>query len=83
MTPPLVSSILPGITRDTVLSLAQRAGIPVEEKSLPREALYLADELFFTGTAAEITPIRSVDRQKIGAARAVRSPPRCRRPSST
>ncbi len=66
LTPPLVSSILPGITRDTVLTLARRAGIPVEEKSLPREALYLADELFFTGTAAEITPIRSVDRQKIG-----------------
>jgi branched-chain amino acid aminotransferase len=67
VTPPLVSSILPGITRDTVLALAQRAGIPVEEKALPREALYLADELFFTGTAAEITPIRTVDHQKIGA----------------
>ncbi len=67
VTPPLVSSILPGITRDSVLSLARRAEIPVEEKSLPREALYLADELFFTGTAAEITPIRSVDRQKIGS----------------
>jgi branched-chain amino acid aminotransferase len=66
VTPPLVSSILPGITRDTVLTLAQRAGIPVEEKALPREALYLADELFFTGTAAEITPIRTVDHQKIG-----------------
>jgi branched-chain amino acid aminotransferase len=67
VTPPLVSSILPGITRDTVMTLARRAEIPVEEKSLPREALYLADELFFTGTAAEITPIRSVDRQKIGS----------------
>src|SRR5512143_2495520 len=66
VTPPLVSSILPGITRDSVLTLAQRAGIPVEEKALPREALYLADELFFTGTAAEITPIRTVDHQKIG-----------------
>ncbi len=67
LTPPLVSSILPGITRDTVLTLARRLQIPVEERPLPREALYLADELFFTGTAAEITPIRSVDRQTVGA----------------
>jgi len=66
LTPPLVSSVLPGITRDTALVLARRLGIPVEEKALPREMLYLADELFFTGTAAEITPIRSVDRQKVG-----------------
>jgi len=66
ITPPLVSSILPGITRDSVLALAKRLGIPVEEKALPREMLYLADELFFTGTAAEITPIRSVDRQQVG-----------------
>ena len=67
VTPPLVSSVLPGITRDSVLALAQKLGIKVEEKALPREMLYLADELFFTGTAAEITPIRSVDRQKVGA----------------
>jgi branched-chain amino acid aminotransferase len=66
VTPPLVSSVLPGITRDSVLALAQRLSLPVEEKALPRELLYLADELFFTGTAAEITPIRSVDRQKVG-----------------
>jgi branched-chain amino acid aminotransferase len=66
VTPPLVSSILAGITRDSVLTLARRLGIPVEERALPREMLYLADELFFTGTAAEITPIRSVDRQTIG-----------------
>jgi branched-chain amino acid aminotransferase len=66
VTPPLVSSILAGITRDTVLVLARRLGVPVEEAKLPREMLYLADELFFTGTAAEITPIRSVDRHKIG-----------------
>src|SRR5512134_342633 len=66
VTPPLVSSVLPGITRDSVLSLAQRLGIAVEEKALPREMLYIADELFFTGTAAEITPIRSVDRQRVG-----------------
>jgi branched-chain amino acid aminotransferase len=69
VTPPLVSSVLPGITRDSVLTLARRLGIAVEEKALPREMLYLADELFFTGTAAEITPIRSVDRQKVGAGR--------------
>jgi branched-chain amino acid aminotransferase len=67
ITPPLVSSILAGITRDSVLALARGLGIPVEERALPREMLYLADELFFTGTAAEITPIRSVDRQKVGA----------------
>jgi branched-chain amino acid aminotransferase len=67
ITPPLVSSVLPGITRDSVLALAHRLGIPVEEKVLPREMLYLADELFFTGTAAEITPIRSVDRHAVGA----------------
>jgi len=66
VTPPLVSSILPGITRDSVLTLARGLGIPVDERALPREMLYLADELFFTGTAAEITPIRSVDRQKVG-----------------
>jgi branched-chain amino acid aminotransferase len=67
ITPPLVSSILPGITRDTVINLAHRLDIPVDEKALPREMLYLADELFFTGTAAEVTPIRSVDRRTIGA----------------
>ena len=67
LTPPLVSSVLPGITRDCVLTLARRLGIPIEEKALPREMLYLADELFFTGTAAEITPIRSVDRHTVGA----------------
>ena len=66
VTPPLVSSVLPGITRDSVMALAQKLGIAIEEKALPREMLYLADELFFTGTAAEITPIRSVDRQKVG-----------------
>ena len=61
-----------------------KLGIPVEEKALPREMLYLADELFFTGTAAEITPIRSVDRQTgRQRASAARSRRRCRRPSST
>ncbi|ESQ77905.1 branched-chain amino acid transaminase [Asticcacaulis sp. YBE204] len=60
-TPPVSSSILGGITRDTVLTLAREAGIEVIEQALPREMLYLADEVFMTGTAAEITPIRSID----------------------
>jgi branched-chain amino acid aminotransferase len=67
ITPPLVCSVLPGITRDSVLTLARRLGLPVDERPVPREMLYLADELFFTGTAAEITPIRSVDRMRIGS----------------
>jgi branched-chain amino acid aminotransferase len=65
-TPSSASSILTGITRDTVLQLAGRLGIEICEQSIPREMLYLADEMFFTGTAAEITPIRSVDRIEIG-----------------
>jgi branched-chain amino acid aminotransferase len=65
-TPPLVCAVLPGITRDTVLTLARRAGIPVMEQALPREMLYIADEVFLTGTAAEITPVRSVDKVPIG-----------------
>ena len=67
ITPPLVSSVLPGITRDSVITLARALDIPVDEKAVPREMLYLADELFFTGTAAEVTPIRSVDRRTVGA----------------
>lgn len=67
ITPPLVSSVLPGITRDTVLQLARGLEIPIDEKAVPREMLYLADELFFTGTAAEVTPIRTVDRRTIGS----------------
>lgn len=66
MTPPSTSSILSGLTRDSVIKLASRLGLTVEEKSIPREALYLADEIFFTGTAAEVTPVRSVDRIEIG-----------------
>ncbi len=66
-TPPLGASILPGITRDSVIEIARELGIQVEETTIQRAALYLADELFFTGTAAEITPIRSVDRIEIGA----------------
>lgn len=67
MTPPSTASILTGITRDTVMHLIARLGLSVSEQPIPREALYLADEVFFTGTAAEITPIRSVDRIEIGA----------------
>ena len=59
--------ILAGITRDTVMQLARRLGLEVEETTLPREALLIADEIFLTGTAAEITPVRSVDRVRIGA----------------
>lgn len=61
-TSPLANSVLSGITRDSVLTLARHFGIPVVEQALPRELLYIADEVFFTGTAAEVTPIRSVDR---------------------
>ncbi len=62
-TPPASASILMGITRDSVITLARAEGIEVIEQAMPREALYLADEIFFTGTAAEITPVRSVDRK--------------------
>lgn len=66
-TPPLGASILPGITRDTVVTIARDLGYEVVETTVQRAALYLADELFFTGTAAEITPIRSVDKITVGA----------------
>jgi branched-chain amino acid aminotransferase len=66
VTPPLSSSILPGITRDSVIQICRELGIPVSETGIQRAALYVADELFFSGTAAEITPIRSVDRIAIG-----------------
>lgn len=68
-TPPAASSILTGITRDTVLTLAASRGLVVREMAIPREMLYLADEMFFTGTAAELTPIRSVDRIEVGSGR--------------
>lgn len=68
-TPPLAASVLPGITRDSVLALAREAGIPVIEMNIPREMLYIADEIFFTGTAAEVTPVRSVDRIAVGQGR--------------
>jgi len=67
LTPPLAASPLEGITRETVIQLARDAGIEVAETEIPREMLYVADELFFTGTAAEISPIRSVDRIPIGS----------------
>ncbi len=66
MTPDLSSSILEGITRDTILTLAREEGIPVHEGRLTRDQLWLADEAFFTGTAAEVTPIREVDNRQIG-----------------
>jgi branched-chain amino acid aminotransferase len=68
-TPPLSASVLPGITRDTVLALARDQNIPLVETTIPREMLYIADEVFFSGTAAEITPIRSIDRISIGKGR--------------
>jgi branched-chain amino acid aminotransferase len=66
ITPSATSSILPGITRDTVITVAKSLGYEVREEQLPREALYLADEVFFVGTAVEIAPIRSIDRIVVG-----------------
>ena len=68
-TPPMASSILLGITRAAVIRLAQSLGYEVREQSIPREMLYVADEMFFTGTAAEVTPVSSVDKVQIGAGR--------------
>ncbi len=65
-TAPLGNSVLPGITRDSVLQIARDLGIKIVEQQIPRESLYIADEVFFTGTAAEITPIRSVDKINVG-----------------
>ncbi len=69
ITPPLSANILAGITRATILELAHDAGIPTEERFFARDELYLADEVFLTGTAAEVTPVRSIDRRRIGAGR--------------
>jgi len=66
-TPPLASSILAGITRDTVITLCREEGIPICEERVTRDQLYLADEVFFTGTAAEVTPVREVDHRMIGS----------------
>jgi branched-chain amino acid aminotransferase len=68
-TPPVHSSILGGITRDSILTIARGLGYDVREEVLPREILYLADEAFFSGTAVEVTPIRSIDRIAIGSGR--------------
>ncbi len=65
-TPPVTACILPGITRDTLMTLAREAGYEVREEAIAREALYLADEMFMTGTAAEVTPVRSVDGITLG-----------------
>ncbi len=67
ITPPLASSVLPGITRDSVITLCRDLEIPFQERSIPREELYISDEVFFVGTATEITPIRSIDRHVIGS----------------
>jgi branched-chain amino acid aminotransferase len=66
ITPPLCSSALPGITRNSVMTICSDLGVPVVEQIIPREMLYIANEVFFCGTAAEVTPIRSIDRIKIG-----------------
>ncbi len=66
-TAPVTAALLPGITRDTLMTLARELGYTVKEEALPREALYLADEIFMTGTAAEVTPVRSVDKMQVGA----------------
>lgn len=65
-TPPLATSILPGITRDCALTIARAKGYEVREENITREMLYWADEVFFSGTAAEITPVRSIDRMPVG-----------------
>ncbi|MCB1054711.1 MAG: branched-chain amino acid transaminase [Acidobacteria bacterium] len=69
LTPPLAASVLPGITRDSIFQIAKDLGIPVREAVIPREMLYIAEEVFFCGTAAEVTPIRSIDRIAIGEGR--------------
>lgn len=66
ITPPLSSPVLAGITRDSVLRIARDQGIPVLEQKFTRDTMYLADELFMTGTAAEVTPVREVDNRRIG-----------------
>lgn len=66
LTPPASSSILSGITRDTVMTLAEQLGIPTLETTISREQLYAADEIFMTGTAAEVTPVRQIDHMIIG-----------------
>jgi branched-chain amino acid aminotransferase len=67
VTPPLSNSVLPGITRDAVITIAGDLGIPIREMVIPREMLYIADEVFFVGTATEVTPIRSIDKIQVGS----------------
>jgi branched-chain amino acid aminotransferase len=69
VTPPIASSILGGITRDSIMTLATDLGFTVQESVVPRESLYIADEVFFVGTAAEVTPVRSIDKITIGSGR--------------
>jgi branched-chain amino acid aminotransferase len=66
-TPAIATSVLPGITRDSIVQLAKHMGIPIVEGGIPREMMYVADEIFFTGTAVEVTPVRSVDKITIGS----------------
>ena len=66
ITAPLGNSVLPGITRDSILQIARDLNISIVEQMIPREMLYIADEVFFTGTAAEVQPIRSIDRILVG-----------------
>jgi branched-chain amino acid aminotransferase len=68
-TPPLSASVLPGITRDTIMTIVRDLGIKLAEETIPREMLYTADEVFFTGSAAEVTPIRSIDKIIVGSGR--------------
>jgi branched-chain amino acid aminotransferase len=68
-TPPIGNSVLAGITRDSVITIARDMGFDVREQTLPREMLYIADEVFCVGTAVEVTPIRTVDKVKIGRGR--------------
>jgi branched-chain amino acid aminotransferase len=68
-TPPLSAAVLPGITRNSIMQVARDLGFKVVEEALPRELLYIVDEAFFVGTAAEVTPIRSVDKIVVGAGR--------------
>jgi branched-chain amino acid aminotransferase len=68
-TPPVAASVLPGITRDTIITLAADLGLTVKEQALPREMIYIADEVFFVGTAVEVTPEKSVDKIQIGEGR--------------
>lgn len=69
ITPPVNGTLLAGITRDTILTLARDLGLPVREQPVPREMLYAADEVFLTGTASEVTPVRSIDRITVGDGR--------------